>query len=118
MLRRNNIFPTQEHRNLGGEGGGGGGSYDGGGNRNNAGNHAEGANMSTGGMAGTEELKAVLELGMRDSVRRLLKQVERGPRWQHMILHELQIERFTIIAKDPQARNPLFSAAVRHCQWF
>lgn len=111
MLRRNNIIPTQEHRNLG-CGGGGGGSYGGGGS-SLTGNHAGGTSAGTRGMAGTQELKAVLELGMRDSVRRLLKQVERGLQWQHTILC-IMSSRLSYSSRPAG----LFSKAFRHDQRF
>lgn len=63
LLRKNGIVPTREQ---GGSANGGGGISNG---RTNAG--------SVGGAAtvGTEDLKAVLELGARDAVRRLLNKV-------------------------------------------
>lgn len=64
MLRRNGIVPTREH---------GGAANGGGGGISNNGTNAGG--VSGAATVGTEDLKAVLELGARDAVRRLLNQV-------------------------------------------
>ncbi|CAB1109510.1 unnamed protein product [Ectocarpus sp. CCAP 1310/34] len=63
MLRRNGIVPTREH---------GGAANGGGGGISNNGTNAGG--VSGAATVGTEDLKAVLELGARDAVRRLLNQ--------------------------------------------
>lgn len=79
MLRRNGIVPTPSQQQ-GGIGGGRDCSADGSNNANggtsNSGGGGAAASLRTGagGVAGADELKAVLELGKRDAVKRLLKQ--------------------------------------------
>ncbi|CAM9678936.1 unnamed protein product, partial [Ectocarpus sp. 12 AP-2014] len=63
LLRRNGIVPTRGH---------GGATNGGGGGISNNGTNAGG--VSGAATVGTEDLKAVLELGARDAVRRLLNQ--------------------------------------------
>lgn len=81
MLRKNGIVPTpaQEQRGMSGGVGGMDGNIGSSsnatvGSSNGGGIGAASLCARAGGIAGTEELKAVLELGKRDSVKRLLKQ--------------------------------------------